>query len=88
MPPAAESVAVEVRVDLPRTIAGDRYTIRTADGDGPASLVLDHPESAVGGRARLALPDHVVAVRGAWESTDEPVIRIRSVAGGVEVVLA
>lgn len=84
VPPPARSVTVEVRVDLPRTIAGDRYAIRT-DGAG---LALDHPHPAVDGRARLSLPAHVVAVRGAWESTADPILRVRSVAGGVEVVLA
>ena len=84
VPSAAESVAVEVRVDLPRTIAGDRYAVRV-DGE---TLVLDHADPAVGGRARLSLPDHVVAVRGAWESTASPVVRVSSVDGGVEVVLA
>jgi hypothetical protein len=84
VPPPAASVAVEVRVDLPRTIAGDRYAVR-ADAE---TLVLDHPDPAVGGRARLSLPAHVVAVRGTLESTADPVVRVRSVEGGVEVVLA
>lgn len=84
VPPPARSVTVEVRVDLPRTIAGDRYGVRT-DGE---HLVLDHADPAVGGRARLSLPAHVVSVRGAWESTADPVLRVRSVEGGVEVVLA
>jgi hypothetical protein len=83
VPPSAASVDAEIRIDLPRTIAGDRYAVRT-DGE---RLVLEHPHRAVGGRARLSLPDHVVAVRGAWESTDDTVVRVRSVAGGVEVVL-
>ncbi|MFC7229709.1 hypothetical protein N0B31_20090 [Salinirubellus salinus] len=84
VPPPAESVVVEVRVDLPRTIAGDRYAVR-ADAE---ALVLDHPDPAVGGRTPLSLPDHVVGVRGAWESTADPVVSVRSVEAGVEVVLA
>jgi hypothetical protein len=75
---------VAVGVDLPRTIAGDRYTVRV-DGD---RLVLDHPDPAVGGDARLSVPDHVVTVRGTWESTEEASVRVRSADGGVEVVLA
>lgn len=89
VPPAARSVTVEVHVDLTRTIAGDRYAVRVERADGGVvALVLDHADPAVGGRARLSLPAHVVSVRGAWESTADPVLRVRSVAGGVEVVLA
>jgi hypothetical protein len=66
IPPGATSVHREVEVDLPATVAGDAYRIRAVND---STLALDHPDPAIGGRARLALPERVVAVDGAWTST-------------------
>ncbi|MFC7156312.1 hypothetical protein ACFQPA_12750 [Halomarina halobia] len=83
VPPEAAAVDVRVRVDLPRTIRGERYRIRT---DGSA-LVLDHPHPEVGGRARLALPPQVVRVEGSWASDERALVRVRGTDEGVVVRL-
>lgn len=82
VPPEARAVDVRVRVDLPDTIAGDRYRIR-ADG---RALVLDHP-GGLGGRARLAVPDSVVRVEGTWHSDETAFVRVVSVENGLAVEL-
>ncbi|UIP00361.1 hypothetical protein Hbl1158_03040 [Halobaculum sp. CBA1158] len=64
VPPPAATVRVERRVRLPDTIRGAAYRV-VADGDG---LRLVHPNPAIGGNVRLALPDRVATVTGAWES--------------------
>lgn len=84
VPPNATGVDARRRVDLPRTIADRGYEIRV---DG-RTLVLAHPNSAVGGRARLALPDSVVRVEGRWSSREPAVVRVASVDGGLAVRLA
>lgn len=83
VPPEARSVTVRLRVDIPRTIAGEAYEIR-AEG---RSLVLDHPDPRIGGRARLALPGSVVRVEGAWNSCDSAVVAVDSSASGLVVSL-
>lgn len=83
VPPDATLVRASHRVDLPRTIAGEAYEIR-ADG---AALVLVHPDPAIGGRSRLALPAAVVDVRGSWGSRQPAVVRVESVEGGLAVRL-
>lgn len=71
VPPEATSVHREVTVDLPATVAGERYRIRAVND---STLAFDHPDAAIGGRARLSLPDRVVSVNGSWESTDTTVV--------------
>lgn len=83
VPPNATAVDARRRVDLPRTIAGESYEIR-ADG---RTLVLDHPDRGIGGRARLALPEAVVRVGGAWHSRQPATVHVRSVDGGLAVRL-
>ncbi|QZP36889.1 DUF7266 family protein [Halobaculum magnesiiphilum] len=75
VPPRASSVRVERRVDIPATIRGTGYRIVAADG----AVRLDHPNPSVGGSLRLALPDRVASVSGAWRSGAETVV---TVAGG------
>jgi hypothetical protein len=82
-PDVARSSA-RVRVDLPATIRSDGYRIRADGGD----LVLDHPDGGIGSRTTLALPDHVVAVRGEWHSHERPVVVVEPARGGVVVRLA
>ena len=53
VPPTARAVDVRRSVDLPSSIAGEGYEIRT-DGRW---LVLDHPDPAVGGRVRRPARD-------------------------------
>lgn len=72
-----------VRIDLPATIRGERYRIRT---DGEA-LVLDHPREAVGGRLGLSLPPSVVSVGGGWSSTEPTVIAVDGSSDGLTVRL-
>ena len=81
--PATDDATVRLRVDLPDTIRGDAYRIRSVDG----VLVLDHPHGAVGGRVPLALPDRVARVEGTWRSTDDAVVRVQSTDGRVVVAL-
>lgn len=76
--PAARTVAVRTRVDLPGTLRGKPYRVR-AEG---RALVLDHPHSSVGGRVPLALPGRVDRVEGEWSSTDETVVRVTTAAEG------
>ena len=83
VPPNATAVDARVTVELPATIRGDAYEIR-ADGE---TLVLDHPDAGIGGRARLALPDHVTRVEGAWESGDRTVVVVERGDGGLVVRL-
>lgn len=83
VPPNATVVDARRRIDLPRTIAGESYEIRTDE----RALVLDHPDPRIGGRARLALPESVVRVRGAWHSRRPATVRVRSVDGGLAVRL-
>lgn len=83
VPPPATAARAEHRVDLPDTIAGDGYRVRATNG----TLVLDHPDPGVSGRARLALPDHVQRVEGEWHSQQAAQVVVTPVAGGVVVNL-
>jgi hypothetical protein len=83
VPPATRHAAARSRVDLPRTIAGQGYRVRT---DGRA-LVLDHPDDALAARSRLALPTHVVRVEGSWSSRQPSVVSVDRDAGGFVVRL-
>nr|WP_305794397.1 hypothetical protein [Halomarina rubra] len=81
--PATDDAAVSLRVDLPETIRGDHYTIRSDN----RTLVLDHPHDDVDGRVALGLPDRVVRIEGAWESTDDTAVRVDATDGRVVVEL-
>ena len=82
--PASPAVdTARVRVELPDRIRGDQYRIRTDN----ETLVLDHPDPAVGGRSRLALPDSVDSVTGTWESAAETAVVVERVDDGFVVRL-
>ncbi|WP_324756641.1 DUF7266 family protein [Haloarcula sp. GH36] len=83
VPPRARTVAASVRVDLPATIDGTAYTIRT-DGD---SLVLDHPDPSIDGRVQPVLPSRVDSLDGAWESGEQTTVRVAGGRGNVTVTL-
>lgn len=83
VPPPARRVRVERRVPLPDTIRGSGYRV-VADGE---RLALEHPNGAVGDRAALALPAHVVSVTGAWRSGATAVVVVRGGDGAVSVEL-
>lgn len=83
IPPRARHATARSRVDLPRTIAGRGYRIRT---DG-RTLVLDHPDDALAARSRLALPARVTRVEGSWSSRDPAVVRVEQGDGGLVVSL-
>jgi hypothetical protein len=72
IPPTATRVDRRVRVDLPETIRGTGYWIRT-DGQ---TLVLDHPREGIGGRLRLNLPADVVSVAGRWSSYEPTLVAV------------
>ncbi|WP_254537003.1 DUF7266 family protein [Halomarina litorea] len=84
VPPVSREVSVRLRVALPETIRGAGYEVR-AEG---RTLVLVHPDAAIGGRVPLTLPDSVVRVEGSWTSTSEAVVRVESTPGGLVVRLA
>ena len=77
-----ERVVTTVGVALPATIRGQPYRIRAVDG----SLVLRHPRSGVGGRARLALPAGV-STAGTWRSDRGTELRVVVRDGGATVRL-
>lgn len=83
VPPNATAVHSERRVDLPRTIRGDQYELRTANG----TLVLAHPRDEIGGRTPLALPDAVVDVSGSWRSGGDLLVVVESTDRGIAVEL-
>ncbi|WP_267642399.1 DUF7266 family protein [Haloarchaeobius amylolyticus] len=83
VPPNASRVTVRRTVDLPRTIRGDPYEVRTT-GD---RLVLAHPDHRVTSEATLALPAHVVRVEGNWTSSAPAVLVVEPASGGPGVVV-
>ncbi|MFB6151143.1 MAG: hypothetical protein ABEJ40_04990 [Haloarculaceae archaeon] len=83
VPAMARDVTVRRAVDLPAHIAGHGYAVEV---DG-RSLVLDHPDPAVGGRVRLVLPAHVDRVEGRWQSAGQPVVVVRGDEDGAVVEL-
>lgn len=83
IPPNATRVTATARLELPATIRGSGYAIRT---DG-RSLVLDHPAPAVGGRSRLVLPPAVSTVSGGCDSGGACFVAVESVGGGLAVEL-
>lgn len=83
VPPTARSVSSRHRVDLPARIGGQGYALRI---DG-RELVLDHPDPAVSGRIRLAMPPRVDSVDGSWESGAQPVVVVSGDASDLEVRL-
>ncbi|QIO22046.1 hypothetical protein [Haloarcula sp. JP-L23] len=83
VPPSGRSVNATYRVDLPATIEGVAYEIRTDGG----ALVLVHPEEGVGGRTRPVLSDRVTALSGTWHSGEETVVTVGGGNGTVTVRL-
>jgi len=83
VPPGSTRVSATAAVDLPATIAGDRYAV-VLEG---RTLVLSHPNPAVGARARLALPSAVADVDGAWDSETPSRVRVESSDAGLVVRL-
>lgn len=83
VPPTAMDVDARHRVDVPGSIAGEGYEL-AVDGRW---LVLDHPDPAVSGRIRLALPPHVDRVDGRWESGGETVVAVSGNRSGLVVEL-
>lgn len=82
VPPAARRVHARVRVDLPRTVRGRGYTIRT-DGH---TLVFDHP-TLPSQRATVPLPDRVGVVTGTWRSRKPMLVRVTTSDTGLVVRL-
>lgn len=63
-----------VDVSVPRTVRGAAYVLRVESRDGTPTLVLDHPNPAIGGTMPLAIPSHVTGVEGESRSTRSPVV--------------
>lgn len=83
VPANATEVEAQMRVDLPQTIRGSTYGIRT---DG-RSLVLDHPDPAIARSTPLALPETVSAVEGNWTSYESAVVTVERAENGLVVRL-
>ena len=83
VPPEMAAVDVRQRVELPRTIRGEPYHVRT---DG-RTLVLDHPDPNVGVETTLAVPAAVVQVEGSWSSTAEAFVVVERTDAGLVVRL-
>lgn len=81
VPATGVNVTTTTHLSLPDRIRGETYTLR-AEG---RTLVLDHPHADVGAEHRLALPDRVVAVRGAVASDEAATVRVRSTPEGLVV---
>lgn len=83
VPPEMAAVDVRQRVELPRTIRGEPYHVRT---DG-RTLVLDHPDPNVGVETTLAVPAAVVQVEESWSSTAEAFVVVERTDAGLVVRL-
>lgn len=83
IPPAAREVRAVHRVDLPTSIRGANYRVVATN----RTLVLDHPNPDVSGRARLALPERVATVEGAWRSGGDPVVLVEDAPAGLALRL-
>ncbi|PSP84696.1 hypothetical protein BRC78_07825 [Halobacteriales archaeon QH_8_68_33] len=83
VPSTVRAVDARRSVDLPSSIAGEGYEIRT-DGRW---LVLDHPDPAVGGRVRLVLPATVDSVDGVWQSGADTAVTVEGNRTGLVVEL-
>ena len=82
VPPSVAGATARHRVDLPRTIRGKSYQIRTEG----RTLVLDHPHPAVGGQTPVALPASAT-LSGSWESHGDPAVVVRETQDGPTVRL-
>lgn len=83
VPPDARVVSASRTVDLPATIRGAAYDVAVDN----RTLVLDHPSASIGGRARLALPDHVDSIAGDWQSGARTVVVAETAGNGVAIRL-
>lgn len=59
-------IDVQTRLDLPRTIEGETYTLVVAN----RTLRLSHPDERLSARTRLSLPPTVRVANGTWQSDD------------------
>lgn len=83
VPPAGRSATATRRVHLPGTIDDTAYAIRAENG----TLVLDHPDPDIGGRARPVLPTRVRNVTGEWTSGGPLVVTVTGHRGNLTVRL-
>jgi len=83
VPPDARTARVERTVDVPATIRGDGYRLVVDAG----RLRLEHPRPGIGGETRLALPDRVDRIEGAWTSGATTVVVVESTPDGLAVRL-
>jgi hypothetical protein len=83
VPPTARDVSVRRTVELPARIAGSSYTV-SVDG---RSLVLDHPDPAIGGRFQLSLPSTVDRAEGRADDGGQILITVSGDSSGLVVEL-
>lgn len=81
IPSTGVAPTVRYRVALPETIGGDGYRIHWTND----SLVLTHPDPAIGGRVPLPVPEAVNAVQG--NLTGSGVVVVNTTATGWLVTL-
>ena len=83
VPPQSMDSTGTVRLDLPRTIRGEPYALRT-NGN---TLVLDHPRPSISAEARLSVPARGDSVSGGTGSRGEAIVRFTQQSGGVAIRL-
>lgn len=83
VPPETRAATATMRVELPPTLDGATYEIRT---DG-RELVLGHPDPDIGDRTRPVFPDHVGALTGSWQSGTPLVVSAAGPRGNLTVTL-
>jgi len=83
VPPTARDVSVRRTVELPVQIAGSGYTVKV---DG-RSLVLTHPDPAIGGRLHLSLPSTVDRAEGRADDGGQILITVSGDSSGLVVEL-
>jgi hypothetical protein len=83
----AEVVERRVDVSIPRTVRGTAYVVRAETQNGTPTLVLDHPNPAIGGETALSVPPRV-DVDGEFRSGTSPTAVVsRRADGTMEVRL-
>jgi hypothetical protein len=73
-------------VSVPRTIRGAGYVLRATNTTGTPTLVLDHPNAAIGGATPLSVPSRVAVVGGELRSADSPTVVIEGRPDGTLAV--
>jgi hypothetical protein len=82
----ADVVERRVVVSIPRTVRGAGYVVRAETQNETPTLVLDHPNPAIGGETALAVPPRVSTVTGEFRSSTSPAVVVSRRADGTMAV--